>query len=140
VEGVRLNAIYRECRELPVEKNENAAALLLRVFIELSSEALLTEKKVPIPAKFTPRAVNWDDIGIPLSAKISCILSLLDPTGKAKAYQPIRVAIDQQSDSVASINTLHGYFHNRVFNPLAGDLMKAWDVWEGYLTALHAAR
>ena len=140
VNGVRLNTIYRECRELTVEKNENAAALLLRVFIELSSEALLTEKKVEIPAKFTPRAVNWEDIGIPLSVKVSCGLAILDPTGKAKAYQPIRVAIDQQSDSIASINTLHGYFHNRAFNPLAGDLMKAWDVWEGYLSALHGAR
>jgi hypothetical protein len=140
VDGVRLNTIYRECRELTVDKNENAAALLLRVFIELSTEALLTEKSVPIPAKFTPKAANWDDIGIPLSAKISCALSSLDPTGKAKTYQPIRVAIDQQSDSVASINTLHGYFHNRAFNPLAADLMKAWDVWEGYLSALHASR
>lgn len=140
VNGVRLNAIYRECREMIVEKNENAAALLLRVFIELSSEALLTEKKALIPAKFTSKAVNWDDIGIPLAVKISCVLAQLDPSGKAKLYQPIRVAIDQQSDSVASINTLHGYFHNRAFNPLAGDLRKAWDVWEGYLTALHAAR
>ncbi len=140
VNGLRLNTIYRECRELTVEKNENAAALLLRVFIELSSEALLTEKKVAIPAKFTPKAVNWDDIGIPLSAKVSCVLASLDPTGKAKTYQPIRVAIDQQSDSIASINTLHGYFHNRAFNPLAGDLMKAWDVWEEYLSALHGAR
>lgn len=140
VQGVRLNTIYRECRELTVEKNENAAALLLRVFIELSSEALLAEKKVAIPAKYAPKAVNWDDIGIPLSAKVSCVVAVLDPTGKAKTYQPIRVAIDQQSDSVASINTLHGYFHNRAFNPLAGDLMKAWDVWEGYLTALHGAR
>lgn len=135
-----MNSIYRECRELTVEKNENAAALLLRVFIELSSEALLTEKKVAIPPRFTPKAQNWDDIGIPLSAKISCVLDLLDPSGKAKAYQPIRVAIDLQSNSVASINTLHGYVHNRLLNPLAGDLMKAWDVWEGYLTALHAAR
>lgn len=140
VDGVRLNTIYRECRELSVEKNENAAALLLRVFIELSSEALLAETRALIPPKFTPKAHNWDDIGIPLAVKVSCVLGLLDPTGKAKAYQPIRVAIDQQSDSIASINTLHGYFHNRAFNPLAADLMKAWDVWEGYLSALHASR
>lgn len=140
VEGVRLNRLYGECRKLLVETNENAAALLLRVFIELSSEALLTEKSAPIPPRFKPKAAQWDDIGIPLSVKVSCVLGILDPTGKAKSYQPIRVAIDQQSDSIASINTLHGYFHNRAFNPLAGDLMKAWDVWEEYLSALHGAR
>lgn len=140
VNGVRLNTIYRECREMTVEKNENAASLLLRVFIELSSEALLSEKKAAIPPRFAQKATNWDDIGIPLAVKISCVLGLLDPSGKSKTYQPIRVAIDQQSDSVASINTLHGYFHNRAFNPLADDVMKAWDVWEDYLRALHAAR
>ncbi|WP_136161297.1 hypothetical protein [Sphingomonas flavalba] len=140
VDGVRLNGLYAECRKLVVETNENGAALLLRVFIELSSEALLSEKGIAIPPRFAAKAANWDDIGIPLSVKVSCVLGVLDSTGKAKSYQPIRVAIDPQSNSIASINTLHAYFHNRAFNPLAGDLMKAWDVWEGYLSALHGAR
>jgi hypothetical protein len=141
VTGGRLEGIYKECRKLIVVDNENAAAFLLRVFIELSSEALLTEKSVAIPTKFKKAGKNnWDDIGIPLAAKIQIAIDYLDPTTVAKVYQPMRVALDPQSHSLASINTLHGYFHNRQLTPQASDLLKAWDIWEPYLSALHAAR
>lgn len=138
VDGIRLSAIYKECRKLIVSDNENAAAFLLRVFIELSTEALLTEKAVAIPSKF--KKTKWDDIGIPLAAKIQVAIDFLDPTKAAKTFQPMRVALDQQSNSLASINTLHGYFHNRLLTPQASDVMKAWDVWEPFLIALHDAR
>jgi hypothetical protein len=141
VHGARLNGIYGECRRLKVAKNENAAALLLRVFIELSTEALLSEKSVPIPVKFTKKgAAEWDDIGIPLVAKVTIALGLLDPTNKAKQFQAVRVGLDDKSHGVASINTLHGYFHNRKLTPEASNVMKAWDIWEPYLSALHGAR
>jgi hypothetical protein len=141
VGGVRLNQLYRECREITVKKNENAAALLLRVFLEMSTEAFLTTKNVSIPSSLgkSKGATKWDDIGISLAAKIQCAINYLDPTGKAKPYQSARVAIDHQSHSLSSINTLHGYFHNRLLNPQASDIMKAWDNWEGYLTELHNA-
>lgn len=141
VEGVRLSGIYTECRKLIVEKNENAAALLLRVFIELSSEAYLSEKQVSIPSGLGKKgASRWDDIGIPLAAKIQCTIDSLDPTKKDKTFQQARLAIDPQSQSLSSINTLHGYFHNRQLRPDAKDIMKAWDNWEGFLKALHEAR
>jgi hypothetical protein len=141
VHGTRLNAIYSECRKLKVVKNENAAALLLRVFIELSTEALLAEKNVELPHKFGKAGkTDWDDIGIPLVAKVQIALDLLDPTKKAKEFQPVRVGLDPDSHGLASINTLHGYFHNRKLTPQASDVMKAWDIWEPYLSALHGAR
>ena len=141
VHGARLNGIYGECRKLVVANNENAAALLLRVFIELSTEALLSEKARTIPSKFTKKgAAEWDDIGIPLAAKVQVALEFLDPTNKAKQFQPVRVGLDAASHGVASINTLHGYFHNRRLTPQASDVMKAWDIWEPYLSALHGAR
>jgi hypothetical protein len=141
VHGARLNGIYGECRKLKVLKNENGAALLLRVFIELSTEALLSEKNVAIPHKYGKAGkTNWDDIGIPLVAKVQIALDMLDPTNKAKEFQPVRVGLDENSHGVASINTLHGYFHNRRLTPEAGNVMKAWDIWEPYLSALHGAR
>jgi hypothetical protein len=142
VAGRRLHKIYDECRKIKVaDNNENAAALLLRVFIELSTEALLSERGVAIPTAFGKKgATRWDDIGIPLSAKVQVAIDFLDKTKKAKLFQPIRVALDVQSHGVASINTLHGYFHNRDLMPDATDVMKAWDVWEPYLSAVHGAR
>ena len=141
VEGARLNGLYSECRKLPVETNENAAALLLRVFIELSSEAYLVERQVSIPTSLSKKSITkWDEIGISLATKVQCVIDNLDPTKKAKQFQQARIAIDQQSHSISSINTLHGYFHNRELCPDAKDLMKAWDNWEPYFLALHAAR
>jgi hypothetical protein len=141
VNGVRLASIYRECRDIKVNGSQNAASLLLRVFIELSSEALLTEKSVPIPAKAIAKGkTKWDDFSITLSDKILSVLSFLDTTGKDKQFQQARVALDQNSNSVFSITTLHGFFHNRDLIPTAVAIKEAWDAWESYLRALHAAR
>ncbi len=141
VTGARLNGIYYECKKLIVLKNENAAALLLRVFIELSTEAFLSEKGKPIPSKFGKKgASEWDDIGIPLAAKVQIALESLDPESKSKSFQAVRAALDLENHGVASINILHGYFHNRRLTPEAPNVMKAWDIWEPYLSTLHGAR
>ncbi len=140
VDGVRLQAIYRECRNLKVQSNENAAALLLRVFIELSTDEYLITKKVPIPAEITKRGKTaWDDFGISLDAKIAAVADHLDPTGKAKAFEQARLSLDRKSKSASSITTLHGYMHNRLLKPDAILPKEAWDAWETYLTTLHAA-
>lgn len=141
VDGTRLNPLYRECRDIKVVGNENAAAFLLRVFIELSSEAYLVEKSVPIPAaaKKTGK-VDWADFGINLATKVREVADHLDPSKKARELQQARVACDRTSSATFSINTLHSYFHNRLMKPDASALMEAWDAWESYLQALHSAR
>ena len=142
VNGARLNEIYGECKKLLVLKNENASALLLRVFIELSTEAVFAEKSKPIPAKFGKKgATDWGDIGIPLAAKVQvALVEDASMMNRAKPFQAVRIALDPDSHGVASINTLHGYFHNRRLTPQATDVMKAWDIWEPYLSTLHGAR
>ncbi len=141
VDGDRLNSLYKECRLITVKRNENAAAFLLRVFIELSSEALLVEKSVSIPSAAAKTGKsNWDDIGITLSMKIGAVLDLLDPTGKEKKLQQARIARDPNSQATFSINTLHSYFHNRHMLPDAIAIKEAWDAWEIYLRLLHAIR
>lgn len=138
--GVRLEAIYRECRNISVRGNENAAALLLRVFIELSSEAYLAERRVPLPADAVKKGrTKWDDFGISLASKVGCVADHLDPTGKAKEFQQARLALDATSRSPSSISTLHGYFHNRLLKPDAILAKEAWDAWESYLRQVHAA-
>lgn len=140
VNGVRLSAIYRECKKIEVKGNENAAALLLRVFIELSSEAFLVKKNAPIPQDAAKKGkLNWDDIGISLATKVGAVLALLDLSGKAKAFLQIRVNLDHHSTSPSSITTLHGYFHNRELKPEVEAVQGAWDVWEIYLSSLHKA-
>ncbi len=139
VKGDRLNGLYRECRVVVVKNNENAACFLLRVFIELSSEALLEEKGIPIPPSVKGRS-NWDDTGIPLAVKVNAVLGVIDDTGKSKTLAQVRVACDPKSTASFSISTLHGYFHNRHMKPDSMAIIDAWDAWEIYLQQLHAAR
>jgi hypothetical protein len=133
--------MYRECREIQVKGSENAAAFLLRVFIELSSEALLVEKNVPLPTAVTKSGKNnWSDFGIPIATKVDTVFTVLDPSGKAKEYQQVRVARHHTNNATFSINTLHSYFHNLHMQPVGTALQEAWDAWEPYLRALHATR
>lgn len=126
VDGDRLLSLYRECRLIPTQNNENAASFLLRVFIELSSEALLAEKGVSIPSSAKGKT-SWDDFGIPLATKVRSVLDYLDNTGRAKQFQQVRLALDPNSQTTSSITTLHGYFHNRHLKPDVVALREAWD-------------
>lgn len=140
VENPRLNGLYRECRTIKVKDHENAAAFLLRVFIELSSEALLDKKKVPMPVKLKKEnKQHWGDIGIPLATKVGCVADYLDPVGKGKTFQQARLATQASAKSTYSITTLHGYFHNLKFIPDGSEIKGAWDSWEAYLHEVHSA-
>lgn len=140
VTGPRLNPMYGECRKIKVENNENAAALLLRVFIELSSEALLRDKRVPIPQKLKEKGKkDWGDFGISLAVKVNCVADMLDTSKKDKKFQQARLATDPTANSHYSVTTLHGYFHNVDLLPDAKDLKRAWNAWERYLFEVHSA-
>lgn len=140
VENPRLNVLYRECRDIKVKDHENASAFLLRVFLELSSEALLVAANVTIPARLQKEGKHqWSDIGIPLHVKIDSVIEYLDPTKKAKVFQQARLGANQSSRSSYSIHTLHGYFHNLKLIPNADEIKGAWDSWEAYLHAVHNA-
>ena len=137
VQGARLNPLYDECRNIIVEDHRNASALLLRVFLELSSEMLLTKRQVALPKAIQDRKKKaWDDVGVKLSWKIQAAADYLDPTGNAKAFQQARIGADEAARSNYAVWTLHGYFHNPDLIPQASDLKGAWDAWEAYLRAV----
>jgi len=103
VDGARLQSLYSECKSIKLTKNRNSAALLLRVFIELSSEALLTKRKVPIPKKYNQ--IKWSDIKLRLDVKIKSVAHYLDPTESAKEFQQARLALDPSSVFCPSLVT-----------------------------------
>lgn len=142
VPGKRLNKLYSECRKISLLGNENAAALLLRVFIELSSEAFLVETNTPLPVAITVKKgkTDWCEIGVTLNDKITAVLPLIDTTPRTKMQlKDARVAL-ANSHKAGSIDTLHSYFHNLDVSPDGPSLRAAWDTWENYLRLLHAAR
>ena len=140
VEGIRLLPLYNECRKIKVKGNENAAAFLVRVFVELSSEHYLQEKSVQLPRSLKDKNVSsWDDYKVRLADKITAVCLHLDPTDKAPAFLPARQAIAKNSVGPFSINMLHSYFHNRHVLPEEATIKASWDGWETYLRAVYVA-
>jgi hypothetical protein len=136
VEEPRLASIYSECKNIKLTKNKNAAALLLRVFIELSSEAFLIKKKVPMPKKYAQN--KWSDIGVKLDYKISSVANYLDPAKADKDFKQARMSLEESHRNASySIHTLHAYFHNLGVLPDPAALRSAWDAWEVYLRVVH---
>ena len=140
VQGIRLLPLYNECKKLRVKGNENAAALLVRVFIELSSENYLQEKSVPLPRSLRDKHVKeWWDYKVKLSDKITAVALHIDPTKRAPVFLQAREAILPGAVGSFSITTLHSYFHNRHILPDEATIKASWDGWEEYLRALYLA-
>ncbi|UXN73191.1 hypothetical protein N8D56_19790 [Devosia sp. A8/3-2] len=134
VQGIRLLPLYNECRKLKVKGNENAAAFLVRVFIELSSENYLQEKAVQLPRSLREKSItDWEDYKVKLSDKIAAVMLHIDPTKKAPVFVQARHAISKESVGSFSITMLHSYFHNRHVLPDEATIKASWDGWEAYL-------
>lgn len=133
----RLNNLYGEARKLDADEFPNTAALLIRVFLELSSEFYLTEKKIPIPAKHAGKT-HWGEIGLNLDLKIKTVLADLDPSGKEHELLSARQGVSS-SDYGHSVTNLHGYIHNRNADADGLEVKHWWERWQPYLKRLFAA-
>lgn len=122
----RLRAICHELKKLPVEDYPNAAAVMLRVFLELSLDHVLSNLKVqhytvdhPLPKKL--------QFGI---AQIVERKTMTD-----MELKPIRTAVANKH-SILSIDTLHACVHNPSFAPSPGDARTMWDGVQLFLEKL----
>ncbi len=121
----RLNKIYRELKLLDVDRFANSAAVMLRVFLELSLEEYISSKRVLLK----PDAK--------LSSKLRAVADDLEKKtilGKDK-LKPVRVAASSR-DALFSTDTLHAYVHNRDFAPRPNDLKTTWDNMQTFMEAI----
>lgn len=123
----RINKIYDELRKLKVEDFENAAAVLFRVFVELSADHYIQAKKV---------AANPDE---KLRVKLQKIADFMlhNSIMTKNDLKPIRKAIDaERPHEVLSTDTLNAYVHNLHVIPKAKDLKTSWDSFEPFIANL----
>lgn len=115
----RINAIYIELRKLKIEDFSNAIAVLMRVFLELTTEFYITDKKLP--------GLDLDNPTLSLHAKVTAVANHLVSTGVPKNdLRGIRAAVSNKL-SPFSIYTLHSYIHGRYSQPKTKDLLIDWD-------------
>ncbi len=121
----RINKIYKELRDIPVDDYENACAVMLRVFLELSLDEYASSKNI-ILYEGTSLAQK-----IQLVGKYIKDNNLMTPT----ELKPVDVASGSK-DALFSANTLNAYIHNPDFNPQPLYLKTTWNNMEKFMKAI----
>ena len=122
----RLEKILRELKQLSVEKHENAVAVLLRTYIELSLDDFIARENVIVVKK------NVKAPQASLADKAVSVASDLKKQGKLDKTQEAIVnrltgsGGDPKAES-ASITTLHSFVHSRHASPIGSELKTIWD-------------
>ena len=120
----RIKRIFIELKKIEVEGFENAVAVLLRVFLELSVDAFLTSKNIQyydnekLRSRMEKVATSWETT----------------QTLKKNEIKGWRNAAS--SHHLFSLNVLHAYVHSQHAIPKKRDLIKTWDEMEIYFKKL----
>ena len=113
-------------KQLSVEKHENAVAVLLRTYIELSLDDFIARENVIVVKK------NVKAPQASLADKAVSVASDLKKQGKLDKTQEAIVnrltgsGGDPKAES-ASITTLHSFVHSRLASPIGSELKTIWD-------------
>ncbi|PKL92979.1 MAG: hypothetical protein CVV21_01135 [Candidatus Goldiibacteriota bacterium HGW-Goldbacteria-1] len=116
----RINDVFIELKALKFDKYTNAIAILFRVFLEMSVDEYMSNKKIGTKEEIESK--------LRLREKITKVIEYMckENIMTSKELKPLRVAVSDKDD-VISIDTFNGYVHNRYFQPKEKDLIKSWE-------------
>jgi hypothetical protein len=116
--------IYEELKKLSLNKFPNAIAVLLRVFMENSTDHYLDKHRIPL--KYRPSSSSRDRHK-PLEMKVNEAIEHMIVSGEErKTFSGVTRALSDQNHPL-SIDVQHAYVHNRYVTPGERDLVLAWD-------------
>lgn len=126
IQQPRINKIFKELKKLDLNNFVNAAAITLRVFIELSLDDYIKKN-----------GIDKDITSDKLVKKVNAVCQYMQDNNILNKNQlkPIRT-ISTPQDSVGSTNTLNAYVHNMDYNPTATDLKTTWDNLASFFTKI----
>jgi len=137
----RLNQLYHDARTLQVERHTAIAAVLIRVFLELSCEHYLASERVPVPTTIVRRnggrPTTWHTYGVKFREKIEAALDHADPGRSMPGFAEIRRGLGSQ-DHLHSPENLHDYVHGLRTIPSARDLIIIWDRYHPLFARMYA--
>lgn len=130
----RLSGIYQEMRGMDSERFSATGAVMVRVFLELSTEYFLKSFKVPRPQKHQNK--GWSDSSISLKEKIAAVLGVIDPPGQMPELKLARQGLTDK-DRMHSIDELHTFVHALNAAIVGKEVRTIWDRWHKYLALLY---
>jgi hypothetical protein len=125
----RINDIYLELkRKLKLSDVPNAAAVLLRVFVELSMDDCITRNTVPVPFKDK----NFQN-------KMTAVCDFMEKNAVMTSKQliPVRETLKDPHNITLPTN-LNAYVHNPDMVPTGTDLKAIWDRLAPFIEKLWA--
>lgn len=118
----RINSIYVELCTLDITQYPNAAAVLLRVFLELSVDHELEQRNLLEPIKNDP-----------LAKRLKALSA--DMRSKGRISQELDRAIGKvaNSQNMTSTTTFNQFVHNKYVFPKPSELRTSWDELQPFL-------
>ncbi|HUN08418.1 MAG TPA: ParB/Srx family N-terminal domain-containing protein [Aggregatilineales bacterium] len=133
IEQPRINRIYNELQQLDIEKFTNCAAVMLRVFVELSLDHFADKHQVPFPTVKNTKSF----IDLHLARKLEYVATFLEEKGICSNHDLKRVRVSYSTeDDILSVRSLHAYVHNMNYSPGPSDLKSIWDSIEVFIGKL----
>ena len=130
----KIGAIVGELEKLRVNAFPHSVSVLLRVFLELSTDHYMNANAMAMYVK-RPNRGNKPKT---LRAKVAEVINhLINAGARKKDFDGIRRALgDRQSP--LSIDLLNGYVHNLFVIPKSRDLLASWDEARPYFEGIWA--
>jgi hypothetical protein len=116
IHEAKINNIYYELKNIPLDEYTNAAAVLFRVFLETSIDYYAHKHGMTFDSK------------IKLSGKITKVTDDLEAKKLATKTQLKNIRnVATKRNSILSIDNFHEYVHSFKNQPIAVDLIYTWD-------------
>ncbi|HEX8819807.1 MAG TPA: hypothetical protein VF794_07795 [Archangium sp.] len=127
--NAKANNIFLELKRLPADQFPNAAGVLFRVFLEISVDVYIIDKKLK---------TNVELDQLKLKQKIVIVADHLEGQRLMvkRELASARRTTDPNHFVASSLDTLHSYIHATNFTPTPTDLKTGWDNLELFFRKL----
>jgi hypothetical protein len=140
IQQPRINRVYHELQQVETTKHPNSVAVLLRVFIELSTDHYATKNNITTKT-LTPRTCKHCHAGLAavptdmtLREKIDAVAT--DMEAKAVITKGELVGIRKLISG--AILDWNSYVHNKDYNPKPTEIHTSWDDIQPFIERLWA--
>lgn len=137
VKDPSINSLYHEARKLQVKNAERIAAVLTRVFLEVTCDSYLVELGIPIADDVRRKGVSmWPDAQ--LKRKLQEVIGHLDPNKNYDDLKVVRKALGSD-EWMHSVSNLHSFVHDRLAAINDVEVKQIWQRYHPLFKRAHTA-